>query len=92
MAPVAAHVPPFCPLGAEDADGDAIGVAFGPDVADATRLSVADGLAPLGRLLRRLMLSRVATTASTATTAMTIHVLVRRWRSGREVIPAKPSS
>jgi len=76
---VAAHVPPFCPLGAEDADGDAIRAALGPDVADATRLSVADGLAPLGRLLSRLMVSRVAITASTATTAMTIHGTALRW-------------
>ena len=91
---MAAHAPPICAVGVEDADdetggeaaNEASGVSFGPDVDDAALL--ADGVAPVpvGRLLTRLTVSTAATIANTATRPITTHVIARRGRSGSGVI------
>jgi hypothetical protein len=73
-------------VGVEAADGDAKGVVLGRDDSDERLLGLADGPVPIGSLLSRLIVNRMATAASTATTPTTIHVTAGRRRSGSEVI------
>jgi len=87
MLPVVTQAGAVCWSGVEDAEADAPCVALDSDVADAPPLEVAVGPVPVGSLLSRLMVSRVATIASATARPMTIHVIALRRRSGSDVIP-----
>ena len=67
-----------CASGVEDAESEARGVVLGRGGSDSELLGVGDADEfPVGRLLSRPMTNKVATTASTATTPNTIHVVKR---------------
>jgi hypothetical protein len=81
MLPVAVHDAGLISSGIADADDEAGGVALGLDVADVPLLEVGVGPAPVGSLLSRLTVSRVATIVSAPETPMTIQVAAPRRRS-----------